>query len=224
MQLLRGVRALTRHSGTGMTAGQHRVFTDPPIAKFLFGDVRMAVAWFALRLYMGWSFFDAGFNHKLQDPAWMQTGDALKGFWLNVTKLPAAPAKPPITFDWYRSFLQFLLDTGAYTWFGKLIAIGETAVGIALILGAFTGVAAAVGGFMSWNFMLAGVASTNPVLLLIAVLLVLAWKTAGYLGFDYVLLPLLGTPWHAPTESERQPDARGAPPGRVVRVVRPTLR
>jgi len=181
-----------------VSAGQHRVLADPPIAKFLFSDTRMAPVWLALRLWMGWSFFDAGFNHKLQDPAWTQTGDALKGFWVNVTKLPAAPAKPPITFDWYRSFLQFLLDTGSYTWFAKLIAFGETAIGIALILGAFTGIAAAAGGFMSWNFMLAGSASTNPVLLLVAVLLVLAWKTAGYLGLDAILLPLLGTPWRVP--------------------------
>ena len=34
-----------------------------------------------------------------------------------------------------------------------------------------------------------GSASTNGLMLLIAILLVLAWKTAGYIGADYVLLP-----------------------------------
>jgi thiosulfate dehydrogenase [quinone] large subunit len=57
-------------------------------------------------------------------------------------------------------------------------------------------------------------------LLLVAVLLVLAWKTAGYLGLDHVLLPLLGTPWHT---NERSVNARGAPT-QVVRVVRGTPR
>ena len=28
-----------------------------------------------------------------------------------------------------------------------------------------------------------------------AVLLVLAWKIAGYIGLDYFVLPWLGTPW-----------------------------
>jgi thiosulfate dehydrogenase (quinone) large subunit len=27
------------------------------------------------------------------------------------------------------------------------------------------------------------------------VLLILAWKNAGYIGLDYFLLPMLGTPW-----------------------------
>ena len=45
------------------------------------------------------------------------------------------------------------------------------------------------------NFMMAGTASVNPVLFTLSVLLILAWKTAGYLGLDRFLLPWLGTPW-----------------------------
>jgi thiosulfate dehydrogenase (quinone) large subunit len=43
--------------------------------------------------------------------------------------------------------------------------------------------------------MLAGSASTNPVLFAISVFLILGWKVAGYLGIDRVLIPALGTPW-----------------------------
>ena len=57
---------------------------------------------------------------------------------------------------------------------GKVIAFGETAVGVGLILGAFVGIAAVGGAFMNLNFMLAGSASTNPVMLLLGFLLVLA--------------------------------------------------
>jgi len=80
---------------------------------------------------------------------------------------------------------------------GKLVAFGETAVGVGLILGAFVGIAAVAGAFMNMNFMLAGSASSNPVLLILAIVLILAWKTAGYIGLDRFLLPLLGTPWKA---------------------------
>ncbi len=48
---------------------------------------------------------------------------------------------------------------------------------------------------MNMNFMLAGSASTNPVLLVIAVMILMAWKVAGIIGIDRVLLPALGTPW-----------------------------
>jgi thiosulfate dehydrogenase [quinone] large subunit len=181
-----------------------RIISDPPIAKFLFSDTRMAIVWLAVRLYVGYAWLDAGL-HKVQDPAWVDTGLALKGFWLNVTKIPVAPAKPSITFDWYRSILQFLLDANAYTWFGKLVAFGEVALGVGLILGAFVGIAAAVGAFLNINYLLAGVASTNPVLLILAIGLVLAWKTAGFIGLDHYLLPMLGTPWR---DDDRSPRAR----------------
>ncbi|MEW5718732.1 MAG: DoxX family protein, partial [Chloroflexota bacterium] len=129
---------------------------------------------------------------KLTNPAWMNTGDALKGFWTNALKIDP---KPVITFDWYRQFIQFLLDTQAYVWFAKLVAIGELVVGVCLLLGAFTGIAAFAGGFMNWNFMMAGTTSVNPVFFTLSVFLILAWKTAGYWGLDRYLLPLLGTPW-----------------------------
>ncbi len=43
--------------------------------------------------------------------------------------------------------------------------------------------------------MMAGSASTNPMLFVIAVGLILAWKVSGYIGADYFLLRWIGTPW-----------------------------
>ena len=56
-------------------------------------------------------------------------------------------------------------------------------------------VAAFFGAFMNWNFVMAGAASTNGLLLVLAVLLIMAWKVAGYLGADYFLLRWIGVPW-----------------------------
>jgi thiosulfate dehydrogenase [quinone] large subunit len=75
-----------------------------------------------------------------------------------------------------------------------VIVGGEIAIGLGLLLGAFVGLAAAGGLMMNMAFLLAGTVSTNPVLVMLGVLLILAWKNAGYMGLDY-LLPLLGTPW-----------------------------
>lgn len=170
------------------------VVQEPPFSRFLFNDTRTAILWLAARLYVGWAWFDAG-QHKLQDPAWMETGKAIQGFWTRAVAVPAPPARPVITYDWYRGFLQFLLDNETHVWFAKLIAVGETLVGLALILGIFTGFAALTGSFMSMNFMLAGTVSTNPVMLVIAILILMAWKVAGIIGVDRFLLPALGTPW-----------------------------
>jgi thiosulfate dehydrogenase [quinone] large subunit len=164
-------------------------------------------------MWLGYRWIDASL-HKIGSPAWTQTGEALKGFWLGATAIPES-GRPPIALDWYRGFSQALLDAEAYTWFAKLISYGEFLVGIALIVGAFTGIAAFLGAFMNWNFMLAGSASTNPVLFVIALGLILAWKVSGLVGLDRILLPWLGTPWEPSLESQPLGDgqlmeARGA--------------
>lgn len=164
---------------------------DPPIAKFVFGNTAFAWVWLIVRVWLGWQWVDAGL-HKLSSPGWVTTGEALKGYWMNA--LTVDP-KPVIYFDWYRNFIQLLVDSQSYVWFAKLVTYGEVLIGIALILGAFTGIAAFFGAFMNWNFMMAGTASSNPLMFTAAILLILAWKVAGYYGLDHWLLPLLGTPW-----------------------------
>ena len=174
---------------------------DPVFVQKLLADPRAAWLWLPLRIWAGYQWVLAS-EHKIGDPKWTVTGEALKGFWMGAVKIPDT-GRPPIAFDWYRSFLQYMLDAQAYTWFAKLVAYGELLVGIALILGAFTGIAAFFGGFMNWNFMMAGSASTNPMLFAIAVGIILAWKVSGYFGADYFLLRWLGTPWGRP-KSEAQ--------------------
>ena len=174
-------------------AQERRIIQDPPIVHTLFTDYRVAWLWLILRLWLGYKWIDAAL-HKVGNPAWVQTGDALKGFWSGIIVIPEA-GRPPIAFDWYRSFIQLLLETQSYTWFAKLVAYGELLVGIALVIGAFTGIAAFFGAVMNWNFMMAGTASTNPVLFVVALGLIMAWKVSGYIGADFFLLPRIGTPW-----------------------------
>lgn len=169
-------------------------FSDPPVARALFGSTKWSWLWLFARLYVGYTWLESGWG-KLSNPGWTQTGEALKGFWQRAVAIPEAPARPAIAFDWYRAFLQSLLDSGSYTWFSKVIVASELLIGIALILGVFTGVAAFGGGFMNWNFMMAGSASINPVLFTLSIFLILAWKNAGWLGLDRWVLPALGTPW-----------------------------
>ena len=170
-----------------------RTIEDPKIARFLFSDVRMSWVWLVVRIWLGYQWITASL-HKISDPGWIQTGEALKGFWAGALKVDAT-GKSAIAFDWYRNFLQMLMNAQAYTWFGKLIAFGELLGGIGLVVGAFVGIAAFFGALLNWNFIMAGAASTNGLLLLCALLVVLAWKIAGYIGADYFLLRWIGVPW-----------------------------
>jgi len=166
---------------------------DPAGWKLLMGNVFFAILWMPVRFFVGREWLAAG-EEKLRSDGWMKGGASLKGFWTNAVDVPPT-GRAAITYGWFRHFIQYMLDHQWYTWFGKVIAIGETLVGIGLIVGALVGIAAFFGTVLNFNFQLAGSASTNPVLFGLGVLLVLAWKIAGWWGVDRVLLPILGTPW-----------------------------
>ncbi len=163
------------------------------MARSLFGDVRWAWIWLILRLYVGWQWLTAGWE-KLHSPTWVgvKAGTALTGF-VNGALAKSNGAHPDVQ-GWYAGFLRLAVLPHAADW-SYFVSWGETLVGIALILGLFTGIAAFLGSFMNVNYLLAGAVSTNPILFAIATWLVLAWKTAGWLGLDRWLLPALGTPW-----------------------------
>ncbi|MBI4495096.1 MAG: DoxX family membrane protein [Chloroflexi bacterium] len=183
---------LPRHD---LAAGWQPVrFQDPPLVQALLGDTSLAWLWLVVRVYLGWQWLEAGWA-KVQDPAWAHGGAALQEFLVGAVQ---TEPRPVAAYDWYRGWLQLLLDTGSYTWLAQFIAYAETLVGIALILGLFTGPAAFLGSLLNFNFMLAGSVSTNPVLFALATWLVLAWKTAGWIGLDRWLLPTIGTPWQHP--------------------------
>jgi thiosulfate dehydrogenase [quinone] large subunit len=174
---------------------------DPPIAQFLFSNSKAASVWLIVRLYVAWDFWDAGW-HKLHDPSWMGAdGAGILGFWTRAAGV-GANGQPVIAYGWYRAFIQLLIDSNAAPWFSKLIAFGELAVALGLAVGALVGIAAFFGALMNMSFLMAGTVSTNPVLFFAGILLILAWKNAGYLGIDRVLLPLLGTPWQQPKLAE----------------------
>lgn len=173
----------------------HNSINESPLARFLFADTRLALVWLAIRLYVGWAWLSAGWG-KLNNPAWVgsEAGTSLTGF---VTKAAGkAVGDHPEVPLWYAHFLQTVVLDNVEVW-SAAIAWGEFLVGLGLILGLFTGVAAFFGLFMNFNFMLAGSLSSNPVLFVLSIGLVLAFRVAGYFGLDRFALPALGTPWQA---------------------------
>lgn len=166
---------------------------DPVTWKLLLGNAFFSILWMPVRFFVGQEWLVAG-EHKVRDDAWMDSGTALQGYWERAVAIPEQ-GRPAITYGWFRDFLDYMLRNEWYTWFAKLVAVGEVLIGLGLIVGALVGVAAVFGTVMNFNFQLAGSASTNPVLFGLSVFLVLAWKVAGWWGIDRWLLPMLGTPW-----------------------------
>lgn len=183
----------------------------PAFTRYLFSNTRAGLFWLPIRIFIGFEWIEAGW-HKLSGTGWTDGGSALLGFWKGAVAVPEQ-GRPPITFEWYRGFLQVLIDNGAQGWFAWLITLGELAVGIGILAGALVGVAAFFGCTMNMSFLLAGSSSTNPIMFAFEIGLILAWKVAGYYGVDRYLLPRLGVPWHAKVSTAPPAARQGAPIG-----------
>ncbi len=177
----------------GMNRPDSIQFPEPRISQFLFGDARISWLWFFLRIYVGYQWFMAGWE-KVISPAWVgaQSGAAIQGFFAGAIKKTAGPH--PDVSSWYGYFIANVASQHPI-FLSYLVTYGELAVGVGLILGAFTGIAAFFGAFMNLNYLFAGTVSVNPFLLLIQLFLILAWRNAGWVGLDRWLLPWLGVPW-----------------------------
>lgn len=178
-------------------AGTATQIPEPKLARFLFADTRLSWLWLIVRVYVGWQWVSAAIE-KIQGPGWIGStaGVGLKGF-VGGSIAQTAGANANVQ-GWYATLLKDLVLPHLVGW-SYVITFGELACGVGLILGVFTGIAAFSGAFMNMNYMLAGAVSINPILLFLELLLILAWRVAGYLGADFALLPFLGTPWQRGT-------------------------
>ncbi|OGY99835.1 MAG: DoxX family protein [Candidatus Liptonbacteria bacterium RIFCSPLOWO2_01_FULL_52_25] len=175
---------------------------EPKLSQFLFSDSRVSWLWLAVRVYVGYDWLMAGWG-KFVNPAWVgsDAGTSIAKFFQGAVEKTAG-AHPAVS-AWYGWFLTHVAIPNA-TFFSYLITFGEIAVGVGLILGAFTGLAAFFGAFMNFNFLFAGTISLNPVLLFIQLFLILAWRNAGWWGLDRFLLPRLGVPWQPGTAFKKK--------------------
>ena len=155
--------------------------------------------------YVGWQWLSEGIE-KARTPAWVGSdAGAFLTIWVTRALGKTHGAHPDVQ-GWYGAFLQTVVLPHAAFW-SYAVTAGEIAVGLGLILGLFTGIAAFFGTVMNASYLLAGTVSINPVLFALASLLVLAWKTAGWWGIDRWLLPRIGTPWGDSTVPLRTKEA-----------------
>lgn len=163
-------------------------------------DPRVAgVGWLAARVWVGFHFLESGWD-KVQSSAWVgeNAGAAVTGY-LNgaLAKAPggeAAGANPEVM-GWYAGLVKNVFLPNAAL-FGYLVAFGEVLVGIALILGLLTNFAAIMGLAMNFAFLFAGTSSSNVIMVLLMLPMVLVGGAAAtYYAVDHFLMPAIGRWW-----------------------------
>lgn len=157
------------------------------------------MVWLVLRLWLGYEWLMAGVEKVFGDgsAAWVgpKAGTAVAGFLKGaIAKSPLAPGfdatnAHPAVQQWYAELAQnvFLPNATALSY---LVAYGEILVGIALIVGLFTHFAALMGVIMNLAYLFAGTTSTNPQMLVVGMVILLAGGVAvGFYGLDFFARP-----------------------------------
>jgi thiosulfate dehydrogenase [quinone] large subunit len=150
--------------------------TNLPVWEGLKSSKIAALAWTAMRVWLGvmwiqagvakiWGAEAAGFLHN--------NGAGVAGF--------AAHGTP--AYSWWGSFLHGFVVAYAGA-LGVLIAVAEFAIGIALVAGLFTRLAALGSLALLFTYVMSGTASVCAFYALFAIVILVMWRTSSWIGVD----------------------------------------
>jgi thiosulfate dehydrogenase [quinone] large subunit len=151
--------------------------------------------WLVARVWLGYQWVNAGYQKiwgSERSAFWYGNGAGVKGF-ASAGVVGSMTGKGGASYGWWASFLHNFVIPNA-SWIGKFVSLAEILIGVALILGLLTGAAAFAGLLLNITYMFSGSAGVNPMFAILAVLLVLAWRNAGWLGLDRFVLRHEWTP------------------------------
>jgi len=155
------------------------------VADWLYRSNGASVIWLVVRVWLGYQWLNAGYQKiwgSEKSAFWFGSGAGVKGF-AAAGVAGSTAGKGGASYGWWAAFLHNFVIPNA-SWIGKFITLAEVLIGVALILGLFTGAAALAGLSLNIVYMFTGSAGVNPMYAILSVLLVLAWRNAGLLGLD----------------------------------------
>src|SRR3990167_9136628 len=128
---------------------KHNTIEQSSFVHLFTASTASAPFWFLVRLYVGYEWLMAGWD-KVMNPVWFGSGAgaAIKGFVAGA--LSKTTGAHPDVQMWYASFLNTAVLPYPVV-LSNAIAVGEVLVGLGLIVGLFTGIAAFFGFFMNLN-------------------------------------------------------------------------
>ena len=136
-----------------------------------------------IRLYLGYSWLTAGWGK-------LTGGFDASGFLKGAIANPVKGPDGSVVYSMYISFLKgFALPNVDI--FNTIVPLGEFLVGLGLILGCLTTAAMFFGLVMNFAYMFAGTVSSNPMDILLGVIIIAAGFNAGRIGIDRWVVPFI---------------------------------
>jgi thiosulfate dehydrogenase (quinone) large subunit len=151
--------------------------------QFLRGNKVSAILLTVIRVYLGYEWLTAGF-HKITGG--FDASGFLKGAIANPVKGPDGS----IVYSTYVAFLEHFALPNAHI-FNVLVPWGEFLVGLGLILGCLTTTAIFFALVMNFSYVMAGTVSSNPLDILLGVIILAAGFNAARIGLDRWVIPYI---------------------------------
>jgi thiosulfate dehydrogenase (quinone) large subunit len=150
--------------------------TNLPVWEALKTSKLAAPVWTAMRVWLGVMWIQAG-SAKIwgaEAAGFMHNGGAgVAGF--------AAHGTP--AYSWWGTFLHGFVVPNAGA-LGVLIALAEFSIGVALVAGLFTRVAALGSLGLLFTYVMSGTASVCAFYALFAIVILVMWRTSSWIGVD----------------------------------------
>ena len=150
--------------------------STPAVLDWLRQSKIMTVGWLAVRVWVGIMWMQAG---------WAKLWGAENPFFLhhNGAGVAGFAAHGVPAYSWWGTFLHSFVVPNA-GWIGILVAIGEFAIGTALVLGFFTRTAALASLLLLFTYVMSGTASVCGWYALFAIVVLFTWRSSSWIGMD----------------------------------------
>lgn len=137
-----------------------------------------------VRLYVGYVWLTSGWG-KIASGNFTAEGMIQQAIKSPVTGATGSPA-----YGWFTKFLENIVQPNMGL-FDFMVQYGELLIGLGLIFGTLTTLASFFGLGLNFTYLLAGMISTNPVLIILQILLLVAGLNAGKIGGDRWVIPFV---------------------------------
>lgn len=136
----------------------------------------MAVGWLAMRVWLGIMWIQAG---------WAKLFGAENAFFLhhNGAGVAGFAAHGTPAYTWWGHFLTGFVVPNA-GWIAVLVAVSELVIGVALVAGLFTRIAALGSLALLFTYVMSGTASVCAWYALFAIVILVMWRTSSWIGVD----------------------------------------
>ena len=135
-----------------------------------------AVAWLAVRVWIGIMWIQAG---------WAKIFGAENSAFLHNNGAGVAhfAGSGAAAYSWWGSFLHSFVVPNA-GWIAVLVAFGELAIGLGLAFGFLTRTAAVASLLLLFTYVMSGTASVCAFYALCAIIVLATWRTSSWIGVD----------------------------------------